>query len=62
VEALKGAVAAANELFIAGRVSYLEIITAQKDAVAAELDEVEVQKEELLNEIVIYKALGGGWQ
>src|SRR5690606_28290317 len=50
VEALKGAVAAANELFIAGRVSYLEIITAQKHAVAAELDEVEVQKEELLNE------------
>lgn len=62
VEALKGAVDAANELFIAGRVSYLEIITAQKDAVAAELDEVEIQKEELLNEIVIYKALGGGWQ
>lgn len=62
VEALKGAVDAANELFIAGRVSYLEIITAQKDAVAAELDEVEIRKEELLNEIVIYKALGGGWQ
>src|SRR5690606_19224804 len=62
VEALRGAVSAANELFIAGRVSYLEIITAQKDAVAAELDEVEIQKEELLNEIVIYKALGGGWQ
>ncbi|PRD52082.1 efflux RND transporter permease subunit [Sphingobacterium gobiense] len=62
VEALKGAVDAANELFIAGRVSYLEIITAQKDAVAAELDEVEIQKEELLNEIVIYKTLGGGWQ
>ena len=62
VEALKGAVDAANELFVAGRISYLEIITAQKDAVAAELDEVEVLKEEILNEIVIYKALGGGWQ
>lgn len=62
VEALKGAVEAANELFIAGRVSYLDIITAQKDAVAAELEEVDVWKEELLNEIVIYKALGGGWQ
>jgi len=62
VEALKGAVDAANELFIAGRISYLEIITAQKDAVTAALDKVEIQKEELLNEIVIYKALGGGWQ
>ncbi|MFD1771852.1 efflux RND transporter permease subunit [Sphingobacterium suaedae] len=62
VQALKGAVEAANELFIAGRVSYLDIITAQKDAVAAEIDEVEIQKEELLNEIVIYKALGGGWE
>lgn len=62
VDALKGAVDAANELFVAGRVSYLDIITAQKDAIAAELDEVEIKKEELLNEIVIYKALGGGWQ
>ncbi len=62
VTALRSAVDAANELFVAGRISYLEIITAQKDAVAAELDEVEIQKEELLNEIVIYKALGGGWR
>ncbi|WP_437919172.1 efflux RND transporter permease subunit [Sphingobacterium sp. LRF_L2] len=62
VQALKGAVDAANELFIAGRISYLDIITAQKDAVAAELNEVEIKKEQLLNEIVIYKALGGGWK
>ncbi|GHE40810.1 efflux RND transporter permease subunit [Sphingobacterium griseoflavum] len=62
VQALRGAVDAANELFIAGRVSYLDIITAQKDAIAAEIDKVEIKKEELLNEIVIYKALGGGWR
>ncbi|KGE14817.1 efflux RND transporter permease subunit [Sphingobacterium deserti] len=62
VLALRGAVDAANELFIAGRVSYLDIITAQKDAIVAEIDQVEIQKEELLNEIVIYKALGGGWR
>lgn len=61
VDALSGAVDAASELFIAGRVSYLEIITAQKDAVAAQIDEVEIQKERLINQIVIYKALGGGW-
>src|SRR5690606_3813080 len=34
VEALRGADSAANEVFIAGRVSYLEMIAAQKDAVA----------------------------
>lgn len=62
VEALGGAVEAANELFIAGRANYLDIITAQKNAVEAELEAVEVQKEGLMNEIVIYKALGGGWQ
>ncbi|MGO3194273.1 MAG: efflux RND transporter permease subunit [Sphingobacterium sp.] len=61
VEALAGAVDAANELFIAGRASYLDIITAQKNAVDAELESVEVQKEGMMNEIVIYKALGGGW-
>lgn len=62
VEALRGAVDAANELFIAGRVSYLEIITAQKDAVSAEIDAVEINKEKMTNQIVIYKALGGGWK
>ncbi|WDF68461.1 efflux RND transporter permease subunit [Sphingobacterium oryzagri] len=62
VAALKSAVDAANELFVAGRVSYLDIITAQKEAISAEIDEVEIQKEEVLNEIVIYKALGGGWK
>ncbi len=61
VLALKAAVDAAGELFIAGRVSYLDIITAQKDALEAQIDEVDIQKERIINQILIYKALGGGW-
>lgn len=62
VLALKAAVDAAGELFIAGRVSYLDIITAQKDALEAQIDEVDIQKERIINQILIYKALGGGWK
>ncbi len=62
VLALESAIAAAEELFIAGRVNYLDIITAQKSMIAAQVAEVDVNKEKLLNQIVLYKALGGGWR
>ena len=62
VEALSASISAAEALFIAGRVTYLDIITAQKGMVAAEISEVDVNKESVLNQIVLYKALGGGWQ
>lgn len=62
VDALSASISAAEALFIAGRVTYLDIITAQKGMVAAEISEVDVNKESVLNQIVLYKALGGGWQ
>jgi HAE1 family hydrophobic/amphiphilic exporter-1 len=62
VTALVAAIEAAEELFIAGRVSYLDIISAQKGVVQAQISEVDIQKEDLLNQIVLYKALGGGWK
>ncbi|MCI0919982.1 efflux RND transporter permease subunit [Sphingobacterium rhinopitheci] len=62
VKALGSSIEAAEELFIAGRVSYLDIITAQKGIISAQVAQVELQKENLLNQIVLYKALGGGWK
>lgn len=62
VEALEAAIIAAEELFIAGRVNYLDIITAQKDVIGAQEAKVDVLKEKKLNQIVLYKALGGGWK
>ncbi|WP_164111375.1 MULTISPECIES: efflux RND transporter permease subunit [Sphingobacterium] len=62
VEALESAIVAAEELFIAGRVNYLDIVTAQKDVIVAQEAKVDVLKEKMLNQIVLYKALGGGWK
>lgn len=62
VNALGSSIEAAEELFIAGRVSYLDIITAQKGIIQAQVSQVDLQKENLLNQIVLYKALGGGWK
>src|SRR5690606_34441620 len=61
VDALVSSTQAAEELFIAGRVSYLDIISAQKGVVQAQISKVDIQKENILNQIVLYKALGGGW-
>ncbi|GAA4147089.1 TolC family protein [Sphingobacterium kyonggiense] len=61
-QALEEAIVAAEALFMAGRVNYLDIITAQKGTIAAQVAQVDVQKEKLLNQIVLYKALGGGWK
>lgn len=62
VHALSASIVAAEALFIAGRVTYLDIFTSQKGIIQAQVAQVDLQKENLLNQIVLYKALGGGWQ
>ncbi|MOA27170.1 Outer membrane protein OprM precursor [compost metagenome] len=62
VKALNLAVKAANDLFLAGRVTYLDIITTQRNVLDAELNEVQAKKQQALNKISLYKALGGGWK
>jgi len=56
------AVEAANELFRAGRASYLDVITAQRAALEAEVKLVETEREKAAVKLALYKALGGGWQ
>ncbi|WP_214226406.1 efflux RND transporter permease subunit [Pedobacter sp. B4-66] len=62
VKALNSSVRAANDLFLAGRVTYLDIITTQRNVLDAELNEVQAKKQQILNQISLYKALGGGWK
>jgi len=62
VSALLKAVEAANALFKAGRASYLDVITVQRNVLQAELDLVEIRHEKAMNRFSLYKALGGGWQ
>lgn len=62
VKALNAAVKAANILFLTGRVTYLDIITSQRDVLDAEMNEVQAKKHQVLNQLSLYKALGGGWK
>jgi HAE1 family hydrophobic/amphiphilic exporter-1 len=62
VDALNASVKAANDLFLAGRVTYLDILNTQRSVLDAEIKEAQVKKEQVLNHISLYKALGGGWK
>lgn len=62
VEALRSAVEVANQLFLTGRATYLDIITAQRNALEAELNLIATHREQMRARINLYKALGGGWQ
>jgi NodT family efflux transporter outer membrane factor (OMF) lipoprotein len=59
---LNRAVSTSRDLYLAGYASYLEIITAQRSVLDAELQLVERKKELFQATIRLYRALGGGWQ
>jgi NodT family efflux transporter outer membrane factor (OMF) lipoprotein len=61
VDVLKKSIDIANDLFKSARANYLEVLTAQRDALAAKLEMIEVKKQQFISVTNIYKALGGGW-
>ena len=52
----------ANLLFKSGEATYLEVITAQSNALNSELDLVSIQQQQLNAKVTLYRALGGGWK
>lgn len=62
VTALRNAVAVANDLYLVGRASYLEVITAQRNVLDAELELAVSKKNIYLSKVNLYRALGGGWK
>lgn len=61
VDALQKAVSTSNVLFTSGYATYLEVITAQKSVLEAELELAHVKKGIFHSVIGLYRALGGGW-
>ena len=59
---LKEAVEISTDLFKYGKATYLDVLTAQKDALAAQLELIDFKKQQLQSLANVYKALGGGWQ
>jgi outer membrane protein TolC len=62
VAALNKAVTVAGDLYLVGRASYLEVITAQRSVLDAELEMTAAKKNIYLNAVNLYRAVGGGWR
>ncbi|MBL7741634.1 MAG: efflux transporter outer membrane subunit [Chitinophagaceae bacterium] len=62
VDTLKRAVFNARLLFRSDMASYLEVITAQGNALQAELSLAAIQRQELGAIVELYRSLGGGWK
>jgi multidrug efflux system outer membrane protein len=61
VDVLRKAVATSNDLFAGGYASYLEVITAQRSVLEAELALITTKQAQFLALTELYRSLGGGW-
>ena len=52
----------AQLLFKSDLANYLEVITAQANALLSELNLASVQRQELGAMVELYRSLGGGWK
>ena len=62
VAVLQQAVTTSRDLFRTGYATYLEIIMAQKSVLEAELTLTDVQTDQYLALIELYRSVGGGWE
>ena len=62
VDTLHHAVANAQLLFKSDMANYLEVITAQTNALDAELNLASIQRQRLGAMVELYRSLGGGWK
>ena len=62
VDVLQQAVTISNDLLAGGYASYLEVITAQRSVLEAELDLINTKQSQFLALTELYRALGGGWE
>jgi len=61
-EILQQSVETSNQLFFAGKASYLEVLIAQQSSLQRELELIINVKKQRIAGVNIYKALGGGWR
>ncbi|MEA5461770.1 TolC family protein [Arcicella sp. LKC2W] len=61
VDVLRLSINNSAELFRSGRATYLEVITAQKNALQSQIELINLKKRQYNAVIGLYKSLGGGW-
>jgi outer membrane protein TolC len=62
VDTLHKAVFSARLLFKSDLANYLEVITAQENALQAELNLASLRRQQLSAVVELYRSLGGGWK
>ena len=62
VEVLNQSIDISTGLFNSARANYLEVLTAQRDALSSRLELIDVKKRQFNSVTNVYKALGGGWK
>ncbi|WP_337041431.1 efflux transporter outer membrane subunit [Emticicia sp. 17c] len=62
VDVLKVSISTSVDLFKFGRATYLEVVTAQKNALQAQIELINLRKSQYNAVIGLYRALGGGWR
>ncbi len=62
VKALTESIQISNVLFRAARIDYIEALLTQREALGAQVELVEIKKEQLSAYVDLYKSLGGGWR
>lgn len=62
VDTLRSAVGNAQLLFKSDMANYLEVITAQGNALQAELNLASIRRQQLSAIVELYRSLGGGWK
>ena len=62
VDVLRESITISSELFRSGRATYLEVITAQKNALQSQTELINLKKRQYNSVIGLYKSLGGGWR
>lgn len=60
-DALADSVDAADELFRAGKATYLDVLLAQQQTLQAQLDLIAARRDQQIAKVRLYKAVGGGW-
>src|SRR5690606_19711925 len=61
-DATRGTVDAADTLYRAGKATYFEVLMAQQNTLAAELELIQAAKLQRQASVALYRALGGGWR
>lgn len=62
VDTLERAVDVSDTLYRSAHADYMEVLLTRRDALEAELELLETQRDQMQTMVALYQALGGGWQ